>query len=372
MLLQLSERLLQFAEQLLVLARRRLASDALPLRSDEPDFSNRRPPRVEQTPLRLEPASTFVEPERRLEGNQAAGGWISLPLPLKALRRRAALPRLLFPPMLLQVLVAATTATALAACDGCSRVSEPAPPPSTRAPASAKVAPATMIPAILEQRPHDPYAFTQGLLFADGAFLESTGRYGESSLRRVDPATGRVLKAISLPPNVFGEGLARLGGELFQLTWREHRCFVYDDVTFQKRRELTYEGEGWGLTSDGEALLVLSDGSATLRFVDPTSFRVVRTLAVHEGDRSLERLNELEWVRGEILANVWQASVILRIDPSSGEVRGHLDLSGLPEPPHHDDPDAVLNGIAYDAAGDRLFVTGKRWSTMFEIARPAR
>ena len=229
-----------------------------------------------------------------------------------------------------------------------------------------------MVPALLGQRPHDPVAFTQGLLFTDGAFLESTGMYGESALRRVDPATGRVLKNASLPSNVFGEGLARLHGELFQLTWREHRCFVYDEVTFEKRRELTYEGEGWGLTSDGDATMILSDGSAALRFLDPASFRVMRTLAVHEGGRPLERLNELEWVRGEILANVWETTTIVRIDPRSGDVVGYLDLSGLPEPAHPDDPDAVLNGIAYDIADDRLFITGKRWHTVFEIARPGR
>jgi glutaminyl-peptide cyclotransferase len=238
--------------------------------------------------------------------------------------------------------------------------------------ASAQTTPATMVPALLGRRPHDPAAFTQGLLFADGAFLESTGTYGGSSLRRVDPATGSVLKTAPVPSNVFGEGLARLHGELFQLTWREHRCFVYDEATFQKRRELTYDGEGWGLTSDGNATMILSDGSATLRFVDPASFRVTRTLTVHDGGRPLERLNELEWVRGEILANVWGTSTIVRIDPQSGDVLGHLDLSGLPEPPHPDDPDAVLNGIAYDVDGDRLFVTGKRWHTVFEIARPGR
>jgi glutaminyl-peptide cyclotransferase len=268
-----------------------------------------------------------------------------------------------------RLVVSAMAATALGACDGCSR--PPRPERSALAPAS-PYAPdtATVVPAVLGQRPHDPGAFTQGLLFVDGAFLESTGRYGESSLRRVDPATGHVLKAIALPPDVFGEGLARLNGELFQLTWREQRCFVYDEATLEKRRELTYVGEGWGLTSDGEALLVVSDGTASLRFVDPASFRVVRTLVVRDGGLPLERLNELEWVRGEILANVWGSSVIVRIDPRSGEVRGHVDLAGLPEPPHPDDPDAVLNGIAYDPTGDRLFVTGKRWNTMFEIARP--
>jgi glutamine cyclotransferase len=216
------------------------------------------------------------------------------------------------------------------------------------------------------QRPHDPRAFTQGLLFADGVFFESTGLYGESSLRRVDPATGRVVQSIRLPPDIFGEGLARLHGELYQLTWRERRCLVYDATTFEKRRELTYEGEGWGLTTDGESQLVMSDGSAVLRFLDPASFRVLRTMEVRDGGRPLARLNELEWVRGEIFANVWGETVIARIDPRSGAVLGYLDLSGLPEP-RHEDPDAVANGIAYDPAGDRLFVTGKRWRSVFEI-----
>ncbi len=227
------------------------------------------------------------------------------------------------------------------------------------------------MPAVLSQRPHDPGAFTQGLLFADGAFLESTGVYGESSLRRVDPFSGKVLLSVPLAPTVFGEGLARWHGELFQLTWREHRCFVYDEVTFKQRREMTYEGEGWGLTSDGNGLLVMSDGSPVLRFVDPTSFHVVRTVAVRDGARPLDQLNELEWVRGEILANVWGSNIIARIDPHSGDVLGRLDLSGLPEA-HHDDPNAVLNGIAYDEAGDHLFVTGKLWGSVFEIARPGR
>jgi glutamine cyclotransferase len=219
--------------------------------------------------------------------------------------------------------------------------------------------------------PHDRGAFTQGLIFADGRFLESTGRYGQSTLRRVEPATGRVLSSLPLRPQVFAEGLARLHGELFQLTFREHVCFVYDEATFEERRELTYEGEGWGLTTDGEGLLVMSDGSSTLRFLDPGSFRVVRTVGVHDGARPVERLNELEWVRGEILANVWLTSTIARVEPRSGEVNGYLDLSELPEAQGRD-PDAVLNGIAYDERADRLFVTGKLWGTMYEIARPGR
>jgi glutamine cyclotransferase len=262
---------------------------------------------------------------------------------------------------------------AACACDGCARVPEPsAPSPSTVTRADAPAVPAeATTPAVLSRSPHDPGAFTQGLLFANGAFLESTGTYGSSSLRRVDPATGGVLSIVHLPASVFGEGLARLGGELFQLTWREQVCFVYDDATLEKRRELTYEGEGWGLTTDGDRLLVMSDGTAVLRFVDPSSFRQVRSVTVHEGSRQLDQLNELEWVRGEILANVWGLKTVVRIDPRSGQVLGHLDLSGLPEP-RHEDPDAVLNGIAYDETGDRLFVTGKLWGSVFEIPRPGR
>jgi glutamine cyclotransferase len=258
-------------------------------------------------------------------------------------------------------------ATFAGACDGCARVAEPPPPPSAAAPAAAsRPSSRRQAPTVVAQRPHDPRAFTQGLLFADGLLFESTGLYGESSLRRVDLGTGRVVQSIRLPPDVFAEGLARLRGELYQLTWREHVCFVYDATTFEKRREAAYDGEGWGLTTDGDALLVMSDGSAVLRFLDPASFRVVRRLEVRDGARPLTLLNELEWVRGEIFANVWGSTLVARIDPRSGKVLGYVDLSGLPEP-RHDDPDAVANGIAYDAAGDRLFVTGKRWGSVYEI-----
>jgi glutamine cyclotransferase len=271
-------------------------------------------------------------------------------------------------------------AASACACDGCARVAEPSQVPGEARPAGEAatatgdlppVAPAparTTVPTLVARRPHDEGAFTQGLLFADGAFFESTGLYGESSLRRVDPDSGRVTKSVALPQSVFGEGLALLHGELFQLTWREHRCFVYDAATFEKRREATYEGEGWGLTTDGERL-VMSDGSAVLRFLDPASFAVVRTLEVRDGSRPLSRLNELEWIKAELLANVWGTSLVARIDPRSGAVRELLDLGGLPEPSHGDDVDAVLNGIAYDEARDRLFVTGKRWGSVFEIRR---
>jgi glutamine cyclotransferase len=255
---------------------------------------------------------------------------------------------------------------------GCRRVPEPSTsdqhnPADAAAPLPAH--PITATPAVLGRTPHDRRAFTQGLLFADGAFLESTGGYGHSTLRRVEPATGRVLRSISLPANMFGEGLARLHGELFQLTWQEHVIFVYDEATFDRRRQGKIEGEGWGLTTDGDAL-VMSDGSPTLRFLDPRSFGVVRTVTVHDGSQRVDQLNELEWVRGEILANLWLTNLIARIDPRSGEVLGYLDLAALPEPPRGD-PDGVLNGIAYDEREDRLFVTGKLWASVYQIARPA-
>jgi glutaminyl-peptide cyclotransferase len=268
----------------------------------------------------------------------------------------------------LRLLGIGVAASAVGACDGCSHVPEPEPSaPATHQAALETMPPGTVVPRVLGQTPHDPTAFTQGLLFVDDVLLESTGGYGASTLRRVDPATGKVLRSIPLAKDVFGEGLARLKGELFQLTWQEHRCFVYDETTFEPRREMTYEGEGWGLTSDG-ALLIMSDGSSTLRFRDPSSLRDVRTLRVHDGSRPVDQLNELEWVRGEILANVWHTRLVARIDPRSGEVLGYLDLAGLPEP-HHDDLEAVLNGIAYDEKSDRLFVTGKLWSSVFEVAR---
>jgi glutamine cyclotransferase len=305
-----------------------------------------------------------------------AAGWAMIPyrpmgFRLKVLRLVSMfLASLTVPGVSLRSLAISVTAV-ISACDGCSHVPEPPLLSSTTRPIVREAAASgTIVPAILAQRPHDPSAFTQGLLFANGVFLESTGGYGASSLRRVDPATGHILVSLPLAKNVFGEGLARLHRELFQLTWREHRCFVYDEATFEKRREMAYEGEGWGLTSDGEAL-IMSDGSAVLRFLEPGSLGVVRTINVHEGTRKLDRLNELEWVHGEILANLWGSTAIARIDPRSGEVLGRLDLSRLPEP-HHDDPDAVLNGIAYDEPNDRLFVTGKRWGSVFEIARPGR
>lgn len=215
--------------------------------------------------------------------------------------------------------------------------------------------------------PHDSGAFTQGLVYADGHLYESTGLNGRSSLRMVDVQTGRVLQKHDLSVQYFGEGLTSWDNDLVQLTWKSGTAFVYDRFSFALRRTAHYPWKGWGLTQDGKNL-ILSDGSSVLRFIDPQSFREVRRISVHNaGGGPLLNLNELEYVRGEIYANVWQTDWIVRISPPDGKVLGWLDLSGLMDKSQLSDPDAVLNGIAYDAKWDRLFVTGKLWPRLFEI-----
>jgi len=219
---------------------------------------------------------------------------------------------------------------------------------------------------VVQAWPHDTTAFTEGLLFRNGDLLESTGLNGESTLRDVDLNTGRVLKEISIPAKYFGEGLTVIGSRAYQLTWTTGIGFIYDADTFQLEGQFAYTGEGWGLTTD-EHSLILSDGTSRIRFIDPSTFQVVRTIDVTEAGQPVERLNELEWVKGEIFSNVWMTDEIMRIDPVTGKVRGVIDLSGL-LPPGDRRPDTdVLNGIAYDDARDRLFVTGKRWPKVFEI-----
>jgi glutaminyl-peptide cyclotransferase len=220
---------------------------------------------------------------------------------------------------------------------------------------------------IVHTYPHDANAFTQGLVFVDGHLYESTGRQGHSSVRMVDLATDWVLKEYDLPKQYFGEGLTDWGDTLIQLTWTSGVAFVYDRSTFTVRRTFHYTGEGWGLTHDS-TVLILSDGSATLRFLDPNSFREIRKLKVRDEDnRPVSNLNELEYVGGEIYANIWHEDRIARISPKTGRVLGWIDLSGLLKPEEVNDPEAVLNGIAYDAKSDRLFVTGKLWPRLFEI-----
>jgi glutamine cyclotransferase len=215
--------------------------------------------------------------------------------------------------------------------------------------------------------PHDSQAFTQGLIFVDGHLYESTGLKGKSSLRMVDLSTGQVLQKFDLPTEYFGEGLTDWGSSLIQITWKEHTAFVYDRFSFSVLRTFQYEGEGWGLTHD-ETQLILSDGSSYLRFLDPKSFKETRRIRVSdETGQPIVKLNELEYLHGEIYANIWETDEILRISPRTGKVLGRIDLNGIIDKRTLTSPDAVLNGIAYDSIGERLFVTGKLWPKLFEI-----
>jgi glutamine cyclotransferase len=219
---------------------------------------------------------------------------------------------------------------------------------------------------VVRDAPHDPVAFLLGLVWHDGGFFESTGRLGQSTLRRVEWPTGRVLRRVNLPPDVFGEGLARVGDRLVQLTWRSGRGFVYDLPTLRLLREFRYEGEGWGLAYDG-ASLILSDGTDVLTYLDPERFTPRRRLAVTWNGRPLHRLNELEFIEGAVWANVWYTDFIVQIDPESGRVTSFLDLTGLRPSAARRQGEAVLNGIAYDPATRRVFVGGKLWPLIFEI-----
>jgi glutamine cyclotransferase len=213
--------------------------------------------------------------------------------------------------------------------------------------------------------PHDPGAFTQGLVFRDGELLESTGLNGHSSLREVNLETGKVMRQETVPAEYFAEGLAVIGEQAYQLTWKGQTGFIYDVSTFELKGTFPYEGEGWGLTTDGK-LLVMSDGTSRIRFIDPDTFKVVRSIDVTLSGKPVVRLNELEWIKGEIFANVWQTDTVVRIDPATGEVRGVIDFSFLLPLDQRAGVD-VLNGIAYDPARDRLFVTGKLWPELFEV-----
>jgi len=214
--------------------------------------------------------------------------------------------------------------------------------------------------------PHDRDAFTQGLIFHEGNWIESTGEVGRSSLRRVEIDSGKVLQQVDVAPPYFAEGITLLKGKIFQLTWQHQVGFVYDGLTFEKSGEFKYSGEGWGLTNDGQSL-ILSDGTNKIRFIDPDNFQVTKTIAVLDGHTAIAEINELEYVKGEIYANIWHADRIARIDPNSGKVVGWINLAGLLAPGEVQDEEAVLNGIAYDEASGRLFVTGKLWPKIFEI-----
>ncbi|MXW80096.1 MAG: glutaminyl-peptide cyclotransferase [Gemmatimonadetes bacterium] len=215
--------------------------------------------------------------------------------------------------------------------------------------------------------PHDPTAFTQGLLYNDGFLYESTGQYGQSSLRKVELKTGAVLQLHQLDDRFFAEGLALFGNRLLQLTWRSNKGFAYRLDSFEPLAEFTYPTEGWGLTYDGE-LLVMSDGSSTLYFRDPFTFAEVSRITVAAHDKPVSQLNELEWIADEVFANIWQTDTIARINPATGQVSGWIDLTGLLSDADRRGSNAeVLNGIAYDPEGERLFVTGKWWPKLYQI-----
>jgi glutamine cyclotransferase len=219
---------------------------------------------------------------------------------------------------------------------------------------------------VVKVYPHDRRAFTQGLQFVDGVLYEGTGQNGESGIRKVKLETGEVLQHQPLNAKYFGEGITVWRDTIVQLTWQSEIGFVYDKASFKQIKSFPYAGEGWGITHDGTRL-IMSDGSAVLRFLDPSTFKETGRVTVRDGGAPVKHLNELEFIKGEVWANVWQTARLARISPKTGDVTGWVDLAGLLEPREAVGTD-VLNGIAYDAAGDRLFVTGKWWPKLFEIA----
>lgn len=269
------------------------------------------------------------------------------------------------------------------ACDGGDSQAQSAPRATPTVPASLSAAPtapptpSTPLPGprqevveVIRTLPHDPQAFTQGLVVQGARFLESTGLHGRSSLREVDLATGRVLRRVDVDAAHFAEGVTRFGDKLYQLTWQSGVGLVYDAERFVRVGEWRYAGEGWGLTHDDHALY-MSDGTATIRVLDPATLEATRAITVQDRGRPITRLNELEWVEGELLANVWMTDRIVVINPSTGDVTAWIDLRGLLSPEDRSPETDVLNGIAYDAANAKLYVTGKLWPKVFEVRRVA-
>jgi glutamine cyclotransferase len=256
------------------------------------------------------------------------------------------------------------------ACNGASKNS------NNSSVANKTNAPAAALPVytidIVKTYPHDGKAFTQGLEFHDGVFYEGTGGYKKkdnffSSLRKVEIETGKVLQKFDLADDYFGEGITVFNDKIYQITWQENTAFVYD-LNFKLLKEFKYAGQGWGLTNDGTNL-IMSDGTHVIKFVNPETFETTRTIAVlDEKGKPIMELNELEYIKGEIWANIWQEGWIIRIDPASGKLLGRIDLEKFAEEQMDKDDSAdVLNGIAYDAAADRIFITGKKWRNLFEI-----
>ena len=219
---------------------------------------------------------------------------------------------------------------------------------------------------VVEEIPHDTQAYTQGLFLSRGDWMESTGGYGTSSIRRVEKATGKVLLKKDLEEKFFGEGLAELNGKFYQLTWRSRKGFVYDAKSLEKLSSFSYTGEGWGLATDGKTL-IMSDGTERIRFLDSKTFQVLREISVTFGGKPLKMLNELEFIEGEIFANVWQTEQVVRINPVNGQVVGVIDLTGIYPQARQRDSQFVLNGIAYDTEAKKLYVTGKCWPKIYQI-----
>ncbi|SFP78602.1 glutaminyl-peptide cyclotransferase [Sphingomonas rubra] len=263
----------------------------------------------------------------------------------------------LFPPLLLPLIVTASALPAQTA---------PRPAPSSPVQAAPAPRPPMVGVTVVARTPHDPTAFTEGLIWHDGALYESVGREGQSDVRRVRLADGKVERRATIPPTQFGEGLAAWGRELISLTWHDGIAHRWDARTLRATGMSRFAGEGWGLASDGKRL-IHSDGSATLRFLDPKSLREQGRVTVTFAGKPLDQINELEWVGDSLLANVWHQPFLVRIDTATGRVTQLIDLRPLVAEVAATDPEAVANGIAFDPATRRLFVTGKLWPTMFEI-----
>jgi glutaminyl-peptide cyclotransferase len=219
---------------------------------------------------------------------------------------------------------------------------------------------------IVARLPHSTESYTEGSFYRDGLFYEGTELKGHSALLVIQPETGQVLQRVDLPEEYFGEGIVDWGPNVFEWTWQSHICFVYDRFSLRTIKQFTYTGEGWGMTRTAREIIT-SDGSATLRFRDPATFKETHHLVVTDGGQAIKQLNELEYIKGEIYANIWHSDRIARISPRSGRVIAWIDLTGLLPDSQKINDESVLNGIAYDEKHDRLFVTGKQWPTVFEI-----
>ena len=219
---------------------------------------------------------------------------------------------------------------------------------------------------VVAKYPHSTGSYTEGFFFLNGMFYEGTGMKGRSALMAIEPTTGKVMQRVDLAPEYFGEGIVDWGPNLYEWTWQSHVCFVYDRFSLRLVKQFAYTGEGWGMTRTAKEIIT-SDGTATLRFRDPETFKEKRHILVKDDGKPVAQLNELEFIKGEIWANVWHSERIARISPKDGHVIAWIDLTGLLPESEKVDSESVLNGIAYDAAKDRVFVTGKQWPAVFEI-----